>query len=282
MGKNGKIVLVGISAALLGGSGGLAHASLIASDNVANNPPYGGYTGVNGLNGGSGFGAWSAGNVSGTSGGDFTWQGTNLTTPGGAGGFDLYDNGIEGRGSATDEYAAIRPFTGGALAVNQQFSFVDQLNNGSAGSNGPCNLGFSLDDSSGNALFDFHAVGGSGYYLSDATQSDTSESTVGYNYHAIDNFAFELTSVGATTAAYSFTVSGGSGSIAGGSQTFTGTISMATGGISQVEIYNNNGGDGSDVQFDYLAITNVPEPVSAGMAGFGALSLLMRPRKRAR
>ena len=104
------------------------------------------------------------------------------------------------------------------------------------------------------------------------------ETTVPYNYHAIDTFSFTLNSVGASTAAYTFTASGGN--VSGGSQTFTGTISTLTGGISQAEFYNNNGGSGSDVQVDYLAITNVPEPVSASIAGLGAISLLIRPRKR--
>jgi hypothetical protein len=55
---------------------------------------------------------------------------------------------------------------------------------------------------------------------------------------------------------------------------------MLTGGITQADIYNNNGGYGSDVQFDNLAITNVPEPVSFAMVGFGAAMLLTRRRSR--
>jgi PEP-CTERM motif len=181
----------------------------------------------------------------------------------------------------TDEYAAIRPFTG-ALAAGQAFSFVEQLNNGSnPGNGGPSNLGFSLDDSSGNVLFDFAAQGGGpGYLLTDATQTAVPETTVPYNYHSIDTFSFALNSVGPTSAAYTFTASGGN--VSGGTQSFTGTISMLTGGITQADIYNNNGGEGSDVQFDDLAITNVPEPVSFGLAGLGAASLLARRRSRSR
>ena len=63
---------------------------------------------------------------------------------------------------------------------------------------------------------------------------------VPYNYHAIDTFSFALNSVGPTTAAYTFTASGGN--VSGGTQSFTGTISMLTGGITQADIYNNNGG----------------------------------------
>jgi hypothetical protein len=273
------MLLVGINTALLGGLVGVAHASLVASDNDTNNPPYSGYIDFNGLNGGSGFGPWSATNVSGGTGGDFTWFNTPLTSPGNGGGFDIYDNGIQGGGSATDEFSAIRPFSG-ALAAGQAFSFNEQLNNGSnPGNGGPCNLGFSLDDSSGNALFNFAVQGGGpGYLLTDATQTAVPETTVPYNYHGIDTFSFALNSVGATSASYTLTASGAN--VTGGTQSFTGTISMLSGGITQADIYNNNGGDGSDLQFDNLAITNVPEPVTFAIVGLGAASLLARRRGR--
>jgi hypothetical protein len=281
MRENWRMLLVGINAALMVGLGAFAHASLVASDNVTNNPPYSGYIDFNGLNGGSGFGPWSVTNTSGTTGGDFTWFNTPLNSPGNGGGFDIYDNGIQGGGLVTDEFAAIRPFTG-ALAAGQAFSFKEQLNNGSnPGNGGPCNLGFSLDDSSGNVLFNFAVQGGGpGYLLTDATQIAVPETTVPYNYHGIDTFTFALNSVGATSAAYTFTASGAS--VTGGSQSFSGTISMLTGGVTQADIFNNNGGEGSDVQFDNLAITNVPEPVSFAVLGFGVASLLTRRRSRSR
>jgi hypothetical protein len=276
MRKNSKMIRVGISAVLSGGFYGVAHASLIASDNVTNNPPYTGYINFNGLNGGSGFGPWSATNVSGSTGGDFLYFGTPLVTPGNAGGFDIYDNGVQNGGLATDEFAAVRPFTG-ALAAGQAFSFIDQLHyNSNATNGGPGNLGFSLEDSSGSTLFDFHTAGGN-YLLSDATQT-LAPTSVSYNYNQIDTFDFTLNNVGPTTAAYTLAVSGTAQSL----ETYTGTISMLTGGISQAAIYNNNGGGSSDVEFDQLAITSVPEPVSLTMASAAAASLLIRRRTRAR
>jgi hypothetical protein len=288
MRKDYKKLLMGVTATVLGGTGGMAHASAVASDMVSNNPPYSGYNAFSGLNGGSGFGAWNvtASSTNTNEFGDFMWNSVDLTTAGAAQGFDIYCNGTQNAptaGAVTDTITAIRPFTG-ALAANQTFSFVDQLNNGSNPTNGgPSNLGFSLEDSSGNALFDFHAQGGSNYFLTDATQTATPESNVPYNYHQIDTFSFTLNSVSATTAAYTLVVSGDTPAYAGGvplsPQTFTGTISMLTGGISQVAIYNNNGGEGSDVQFDYLSISNVPEPVSLGGLAVVGLGTMIRRRR---
>jgi hypothetical protein len=282
------MLLVGVGASVLNGMGGTAHASAVASDMVSNNPPYTGYIDFNGLNGGSGFGAWDivdSGNTSAANDfGDFTWFQTPLATPGSGGGFDIFCNGTQSNnsgvptgGTTADTTTAIRPFTG-ALAANQQFSFVEQLNNGSNPTNGgPSNLGFSLENSAGTALFDFHVQGGgAGYLLTDATQTGTVESTVPYNYHSIDTFSFVLNSVGATTAAYTFTASGGN--VTGGSQSFTGTISMLTGGISQAAFYDNNAGQGGDVQFDNLSISNVPEPMSLG--GLALLGLATTIRRR--
>ena len=158
------------------------------------------------------------------------------------------------------------------------------MNNGSNPTNGgPSNLGFSLEDSSGTVLFDFHTQGGAGgYYLTDATQTQTLEANVPYNYQAIDTFSFIMNN--AATGAYTFTVSGTppSYNLTGpplALQTFTGMISAGSGGISQVAIYNNNGGEGSDVQFDYLSITNVPEPTSVAVLGLLGVGTLIRRRR---
>jgi PEP-CTERM motif len=283
MRREQRLLLMGVSVAVLSGVGGIANASLVASDQVSNNPPYSGYNDFNGLNGGYGFGPWNASNVSGSTGGDFMWNNVDLTTPGAGQGFDMYDNGTQGGGAVTDEFAAVRPFTG-ALSSGQDFSFEYQLNNGSNPTNGgPCNLGFSLEDSSGNVLFDFHTQGGApGYYLTDATQTQALETNVPYNYQAIDTVSFTLDN--AATGAYTFTVSGTppSYNLTGpplALQTFTGTISTGTGGVTQVAIYNNNGGQGSDLQFDDLSITNVPEPMSLALLGLAGVGTMIRRRR---
>ena len=241
MRRNKRMVLAGICAAALSAAGGIVHASSIANDSSTN---YTLYSNFNGVNGGTGFGAFNV-VQSGTSGGDFVDTAAN-------GGFDVYDNGTQNGGNLTDQVTAYRPFTG-ALTTGQQFTFSQQLHYASNLTNGgPSNLGFSLDDSTGTPLFDFHIQGGgSGYLLSDGTQSLT-QTTVPYNYTSPDTFNFVLNN--AATGAYTFTVSGASDSAS--PQTFTGTISTATGGVSEVGVYNNNGGGGSDMHFDNFSITN--------------------------
>jgi hypothetical protein len=157
-----------------------------------------------------------------------------------------------------DVTTAIRPFTS-ALSPDQVFKFSDVLHYANQTQGGGSALGWSLEDSSGDTLFDFHTAGGAaGYFLSDANNSDTLETTVPYNYQDGDTFAFMLNN---SSGDYTFTVTcAPTGNVTGGSQTFTGQISMATGGPSQFAIYNNNGEGGSDIEFNNLAITSVVAP----------------------
>ncbi|MGA2439317.1 MAG: PEP-CTERM sorting domain-containing protein [Tepidisphaeraceae bacterium] len=235
------------------------HAASNASDN-ASNSPYVVFSAFSGQNGGTGFGPWTV-NVTG-SGGDYinnaTYDNTGVvTTPN----FDIWNDTNDGTGGGTygvDVTTAIRPFTS-ALSPDQIFKFSDVLHYANQTQGGGSALGWSLEDSSGNALFDFHTAGGAaGYFLSDANNSDTLETTVPYNYQDGDTFAFELND---SSGDYTLTVTcAPTGNVTGGSQTFTGQISMATGGPSQVAIYNNNGEGGSDIEFNTLAITSVVAP----------------------
>ena len=244
------------------------HAASNASD-IASNSPYVLYDAFDGQNGGTGFGPWTV-NITGT-GGDYingaTYDNTGVVTEPD---FDIWNDTNDGTGGGTygvDVTTAIRPFTS-ALSPDQIFKFSDVLHYANQTDGGGSALGWSLEDSSGNPLFDFHTAGGAaGYFLSDANNSDTVETTVPYNYQTGDTFSFMLND---SSGDYTFTVtSAPNGNVTGGSQTFTGQISMATGGPSQFAIYNNNGEGGSDIEFNGLAITSVLAPQQWIVAGSG-------------
>ena len=255
-----RSITVSIAAATVASLGiSRLHAASNASDNAANSA-YVVYSAFSGLNGGTGFGPWTV-NITGT-GGDYingsTYDNTGVVTEPN---FDIWNDTNDGAGGGTygvDVTTAIRPFSS-ALSPDQIFKFSDVLHYANQTQGGGSALGWSLEDSSGNPLFDFHTAGGaSGYFLSDATNSDTLETTVPYNYQDGDTFAFELND---SSGDYTFTVtSAPAGNVTGGSQTFTGQISMATGGPSQFAAYNNNGEGGSDIEFNNLAITSLSAP----------------------
>ncbi|HEX4055075.1 MAG TPA: hypothetical protein VHX86_12495, partial [Tepidisphaeraceae bacterium] len=234
------------------------HAAATATDN-ASDPAYAaGFT--SGTNGGTGFGAWdiTVGGTGGTYISGSTNDNTGILTPPV---FDIWNDTNDGAGGGvlnTDVTTATRPFTG-ALSPDQVFKFSDVLHYANQTQGGGSALGWSLEDSSGNALFDFHTAGGApGYFLTDENNVETVEATVPYNYDVADTFAFELNDA---TGDYTFTVtSAPNGNVTGGSQMFTGQISMATGGPSEFAVYNNNGEGGSDIQFNNLAVTSVTAP----------------------
>jgi hypothetical protein len=259
--KTRRSMVVG-AAALTVASLGIcaARASDTASDS-ASNSAYTLYSAFAGDNGGTGFGPWAV-NVTGT-GGDYingsTYDNTGVVTEPN---FDIWNDTNDGNGGGdygVDVTTAVRPFTGGALSPDQIFKFSDVLHYANQTQGGGSALGWSLEDSSGNVLFDFHTAGGAaGYFLTDATQSDTLETTVPYNYQSGDTFSFELND---SSGDYALTVSSAvNGSVTGGSQTFTGQISMTTGGPSQFAAYNNNGEGGSDIEFNSMAITSTTSP----------------------
>ena len=142
-------------------------------------------------------------------------------------------------------------------------------------------MGFALLDSSGKVLFSMICFGGGEYWASDGSNSgayfEPDSGNILYNYHADDTFAFSLLN---SAGNYSLTAAG---SIGGGSPTtFTGSINMTTGGPTQVQYIDNNGGNGSDVQFSSMSIasTPVPEPAMLGLVVIGAAALLMTKRPR--
>ncbi len=256
-----------------------AHAQTgIASDNAGNYTTWGGSQTANN---GSGFGNWSYNNT--TPNGGFSGQflgnsgeyGNGNINSGSGNAFGFYANQ-----GANAEAQAIAPFSGGALAANQTFSL--QMQNHFIANNGG-QEGFSLQDGSGNNIFQFYFNGGSGDYfinvwtgIATGVQVDT---TVGYT---------------ATPLALSFTQGAGNAwsfSIYEGS-TLENTLTSASTGdslwsssISRVDLFSLNGGssrssDNDDLFFNNLQITSVPEPSTMVLFGLSGLAALMAVRRR--
>ncbi len=289
-----------------------AGASIIASD-VASNSPYTAGSGntatteFNAENGGTGFNAWVVTDVE-----NYTGTGATNTSPSGNGGafissstndatrnpapvFDVYDNGNPGSSTATGAAlgssieTATRPFVTSLTGAGASFSFTESLANLRGLNSGAqtSQLGFELLDSSRNVLLDLYTYGGaSGYwdadasnsgnpyllYSTDAAHSGSSSRALTVNTGAADTITITLND---NLGDYTITSAGHEGS------TFAdgGQINMTTGGPAAFVIYNNNGGDGSDIRVNNLNETLVPEPASAvGLIGAGAVLLGRRKR----
>ena len=290
---NHKLMLSGVLlvAVAAGFATQSAQATVYAQDNAGNYS--GGWS--SGTSGGTGFGAWTINftytGPSGAGGGGGAFIGTNagITSPS-TPAFDIYVYPGSGgdTGLNTDITTATRSFNS-ALAAGQTFTTDLSLDNGNTStadantnpSTADSDMGFALLDSSGKVLFSMICFGGGEYWASDGTNSgayfEPDSGNILYNYHADDTFAFSLLN---STGNYSLTAAG---NIGGGSPTtFTGSINMATGGPTQVQYIDNNGGNGSDVQWSSMSIasTPVPEPAMLGLVAIGAAALLMTKRSR--
>jgi hypothetical protein len=258
----------GRSGLAVAGLGFLASASAWAASPASDNASNGNFN--TGGNGGTGFGPWTINN---TGGGNFINGGSNdsANLPGPV--FDIW-NDVGSTGVLnTDVTTAVRPFTG-ALSPGQSFSVSDVIYWGNSSNGGGSTLGWSLLDSSGNPVFDFHTGGGfNGYYLTDATNSLVQHTNVQYNYASADHFSFTL-----NDASGDYTLVTTGSSVSGGTDTITGQINMSTGGPAEFAIYDNNGQTNSDVQFNNLAITAAPEPATFAMLSLGLASVLRRRR----
>ncbi len=248
----------------------------------------------NGTNSGTGFGQWNVTfNYSGPSGGGGGGGGlimsNNTGIPVATRAFDIYVYpGTSGdTGLNTDITTATRAFTT-ALAPGQTFTTDLNLNKGQTTAGNPApqspatadsNMGWRLLDSSGKVLFAMTAFGGGASYWSTDATGTVQRSDILYNYQVDDTFKFTLLN---TLGDYSLTVSGNT--VTGQAVTFSGEINMLTGGPAQVQYFDNNGGNNSDVQWSQMSISGdpVPEPSVLGFSALAAGVLVMLPRCRGR
>lgn len=228
-------------------------------------------------NNGYGFGNWTY----------------NNTTPNGgfSGQFEGASGGINsGNGNAFGFYAnsganaqaqAIAPFSGGALMANQDFSV--QMQNSSVTDNGG-QVGFSLQNSSGNNIFQFYFNGGaSDYYikvwtsLASGVQIDTG---VGYSSGPLT-----LSYAQGSTGNWTFDIYTGNTLAATLDSVGTGDLVWQD-GISQANLYSLNGGssrtmgDNGNLFFNNLQITTVPEPSTLAICGLSGLAAFFMTRRR--
>jgi autotransporter-associated beta strand protein len=175
------------------------------------------------------------------------WQ---LSGAGGNGGFFIGDSANNGSGSsgnintsgkAWGMYAnggntvsAVRSFTGAGLAVGQTFQIdMDNgfIDNGST-------VGFGLQNSSGQNVWEFFFVGGGSSYTVNAG-SVTPTPSIPFTADGL-RIALTLTAAGT----YSVTITT---PVGGSSSTFTGSLLSPGGGqtITQLRLFNANAGNGS-------------------------------------
>jgi hypothetical protein len=185
--------------------------------------------------------------------------------------WQLYSYQNDGVGNGGSAFANTT-FTGGALAIGQTVSINFNMRATDPGKQ----VGLSLLNGSGDAIT-FGIFGGepnsgypytgNGYYYTDAGSAYVSAGSMGYQYQSFFNIAFTVT--GASTY-----------SAVAGSDSWSGTFA---GSLTGMQVFNAAAGNGSDVGFNNLIISSVPEPTTlsmlataAGSAGLFGLGRVLR------
>ena len=219
-------------------------AASVAFDEASN---YSSWT--NGSNGGFGFGAWQLVPTSNSSNAGFFLgnSANNGFVPSGninsanSTAFGLYANNGQ-------TASAVRPFTGGPLAVGQTLSL--QMDNGFIDNNSV--VGFSLQTSGGANVLEFYFRGGTANYILNVGGVETS-TAIAFTDGGL-SLAFTLTS----PTTYSLNVTR-----LVTSQIFNLTGSFASpASIERLRLFNFSAGSGSqyDAYFNQLRIGEAPPP----------------------
>ncbi|MFN4243676.1 MAG: hypothetical protein ACK4PI_10620 [Tepidisphaerales bacterium] len=253
-------------------SASLASAASVAFDFASNyvspNPPW-----TNGSNGGFGFGAWqltpssntgNAGFFLGNSAGNGSAPSGDINSAGVA--FGLYAN-------SGQTASAVRPFTGGPLAIGQIFSM--SMDNGFIDNNGV--VGFGLQTAGGTNVFEFYFRGGTSNYIMNIGGTEVTTPipftddglAVVFKLLSPTTFSFTVTDLQTTTL-----------------YTLGGTFSTPA-SIERLRLFNFNAGGGSqrDAYFNFLRITEAPPPPveiplpAASLMGMALLGGLVTRRR---
>lgn len=222
----------------------------------------------------AGAGAGSSGAYEGTAFGGETLSGWQMyTTPGGptppntAGSIDSF-----------------MTFPGGALTVGQSVSINFEMRAVNEYATVGVSVLNSISATAGTPAITFGIYGaepdatnapytGSGYYHADASTGgvDTATpGTLGYQYQDEFNISFTVTGAGTYSAI---------ATNAAGTDAWTGTYS---GSLLGFDVFNHMAGDASDVAFNNLTVTSVPEPAALSLVSLGVVVLGSRFPRRAR
>jgi hypothetical protein len=249
-------------------------AQIVASDNAGNYSSWGSNLGsTTQASQGTGFGSWTIGNTAGGNGGE------NGSFLGGSAQVSQPQNINSGNGNSFGLYAnsgqtasAIAPFQEGNLQAYQTFSIELQNNDIQTGGT----VGFGLQNSSGQNVFEFYFVGGGSFYdinvWQNAITGNQIASTVGYtsgpmtldfNLFSGNSWAFSIYE-GATLE-----------------QTLTSTADgNLWSSVSQARVFNANSGSGSPNNFYFNDVQIVPEPATLALFGISGLTLLAFRRRK--
>jgi hypothetical protein len=274
-----KAVLILIS---LIGAAGMASASNDFSYTATASP---GSTpdGADAFNGNAPVNVWTeafyAGGLNGAGDSGADGSGVYFGNPDGSGGIGgssenswqaySYQNDGTALGGSVNSY---NTFAGGALAIGQTVSInfvmraTDPAGNGfPAGQVGVTLLNGSGTTANGqptSPAISFYVFGGGDgeYYYTDAATTAGNPGPMTYQYQNAFNIAFTVTGAGTYSAV-------------AGSDSWSGTFN---GSLTGIDVFNDAGGNGSDVGFNNLTV--VPEPGTIAMAGIG-LALLLGSRR---
>ncbi len=218
----------------------------------------------------------SAGGLNGMGDGGLQGSGVYLGNPDGSGGIGgsavnswqaySYDNPGNGNsgialGGSVNSY---NTFAGGALAIGQTVSinFVMRATDPAANGFPAGQVGVDLLNGSGGPTGSGDAItfyiygGGPGWYFyTDAGSTAADAGPMTYQYQSAFNIAFTVTGVGTYSAV-------------AGSDSWSGTFS---GSLTGIDVFNDAGGNGSDVGFNNLTV--VPEPSTWAMLAVGSMAM---------
>jgi len=244
-----------------------SRAALVASDSAGNYTSWGPQANL--MNLGTNFGNWSY--INSTPNGGFAdeFLGSSGINIGNGLSFGLLANSAAG-----SEAQAILPFLGGSLAENQMFSV--QMQNGSVANDGG-QVGFRLQNSSGGNIFQFYLNG---------VDSGVAHYYINVSGHQVDTGialtfgALTLQYIQGSGNSWVFHVSDSFESATLSSDPTSTGFSISGANISQVDLFNLNGGpgrkfgvDNGNLYFNNFAITPVPEPITLALPIFGGVVL---------